>query len=147
MTTGLVILGVCHIVTALGLRPARPPGRFLLALGGVATLLVAAFPLPVEGTPASHILPAAVSFIVLSVWPLAACVPRAGVTVLGVRASAIATLTMLALLVTFAIHRDDSSQVGLFERILAATQALWPAATVLALLLAGRLMTRSHYLP
>ena len=32
----------CHLTTALALRAAASPGRVLLALGGVGTLLVAA---------------------------------------------------------------------------------------------------------
>jgi hypothetical membrane protein len=42
MTTALAGLGACHVTTALALRSAASPGRVLLALGGVATLLVAA---------------------------------------------------------------------------------------------------------
>ncbi|MFC5946093.1 DUF998 domain-containing protein, partial [Micromonospora harpali] len=49
MTLGLVGLGLCHCVTAAGLRPLAVGGRALLALGGVATLAVAAFPLPADG--------------------------------------------------------------------------------------------------
>jgi hypothetical protein len=46
MTIGLAALGICHLVTALGLRPAAGTGRLLLATGGVATVLVAVFPVP-----------------------------------------------------------------------------------------------------
>src|SRR5947209_2184569 len=46
MTTALVGLGASYVVTALALRPAATPGRLVLAAGGVATVLVTAFPLP-----------------------------------------------------------------------------------------------------
>src|ERR1700719_1348053 len=54
MTSALAGLGACHVVTALGLRPARPGGRVVLAGGGVATVLVAAFPQPAHGNSVAH---------------------------------------------------------------------------------------------
>ena len=44
MTAGLAITGLAHLVTAAGLRPVPRAGRALLALGGAATLAVAALP-------------------------------------------------------------------------------------------------------
>ncbi|MEK8106672.1 DUF998 domain-containing protein [Micromonospora sp. M12] len=44
MTIGLAGLGLCHLTTALGLVSAAPAGRALLALGGLATLVLVAFP-------------------------------------------------------------------------------------------------------
>ncbi|WP_431912398.1 DUF998 domain-containing protein [Micromonospora carbonacea] len=69
MTLGLVGLGLCHCVTAAGLRPLAAGGRALLALGGVATLAVAAFPLPADGGSTPHALAAAVAFGALALWP------------------------------------------------------------------------------
>ncbi|MFI9526984.1 DUF998 domain-containing protein [Micromonospora rosaria] len=78
MTLGLAGLGLCHCVTAAGLRPLAPAGRALLALGGVATLAVAAFPLPAGGGGSlPHTLAAAVAFGALALWP-ALAPPRAG---------------------------------------------------------------------
>src|SRR4051794_5022699 len=48
MTAALVGVGLCHLVTAYGLGAATP-GRLVHALGGLATLAVAAFPLPAVG--------------------------------------------------------------------------------------------------
>jgi hypothetical protein len=119
----------------------------LLAVGGVATVLVAAFPLPADDSSTSyHAIPATISFVALSLWPSAAYSSRARVTVLGLRASTAATLAMLALLVTFAIQRNGGGHVGLTERVLAGAQALWPATVVLTLLSAGRRTSRSRYL-
>jgi hypothetical protein len=44
MSVALLGVGVCHVVTGLALRPAAWPGRVLLMTGGVAAVLVAAFP-------------------------------------------------------------------------------------------------------
>ncbi|HYN92740.1 MAG TPA: DUF998 domain-containing protein, partial [Pilimelia sp.] len=49
MTAALVGVGACHLVTALGLTDGARAGRAALGVGGVATMLVAAFPLPVTG--------------------------------------------------------------------------------------------------
>lgn len=124
MTTALVGVGACHLTTAFALRPAAAPGRLLLALGGVGTLLVAAFPLP-EGAGSSsvHTAAAAVAFGSLAAWPLLAGRPvtrnvLAGVVLLGLVGWFVAELAA------------DSPRVGLAERVAAGAQALWPLVAV-----------------
>ena len=132
MTAGLAVLGACHIVTALGLRPAAIPGRWLLATGGLSTLVVAAAPQPVHGSARVHILAATVGFVALALWPLAASRPD-GPAVLSRRTGASVTVLLLALLGWLAVEISNDSLLGLSERVLAATQALWPLAVVLLL--------------
>ena len=68
MTAGLALLGLSHVGTALALRGAATPGRVVLAVGGVASALVAAFPLPDgDGGSAAHGLAAGVGFACLTV--------------------------------------------------------------------------------
>jgi hypothetical membrane protein len=132
MTAGLAALGVCHIVTALGLRPARAQGRWLLAVGGVSTLVVAAAPQPVHGSAPVHIVAATVGFIALSLWPLAAS--RAdGPAVLRRGTGAVLTVVLLALLGWLCAEIGGGSLLGLSERMLAGAQALWPLAAVVLL--------------
>src|SRR5947209_5157235 len=69
MTVALVGVGVCHLATAAGLRPAAPAGRVILAIGGVATLVVAAFPVPAAGISRPHTAAAWLAFTALAVWP------------------------------------------------------------------------------
>jgi hypothetical protein len=69
MTAALLGVGVCHTVTALGLSQAAPAGRVVLGVGGVATVLVAVFPLPAAGAAAAHAVAAGVAFVALAVWP------------------------------------------------------------------------------
>jgi hypothetical membrane protein len=135
MTVALAGLGTCHIVTGLALRPAAPAGRLLLMTGGVATVLVAANPEPAEGRGSlPHTVWAAVGFIALTSWPLAArkrgpLVPAA----LRPAVSAAATGVLFGLLVWFGAELiAGGRQVGLAERVLAGAQALWPLAVVLA---------------
>jgi len=49
MTLALVGVGVCYVLTAIGLRSAHRFGRISLAGAGVATLLVATFQQPPRG--------------------------------------------------------------------------------------------------
>jgi len=91
-----------------------------------------------EPKPAGGSLPhtvwAAVGFIALTAWPLAArkrgpLVPAA----LRPAVSAGATVVLLGLLVWFGAELiGGGRQVGLAERALAGAQALWPLAVVLA---------------
>ncbi len=70
MSVALLSVGVCHVVTGLALRPAAWPGRVLLMAGGVATVLVAAFPVRAgAGRSVPHTVAAAVAFIALAAWP------------------------------------------------------------------------------
>lgn len=69
MTTAVVLLGLAHSVTALGLRAVAPPGRFLLGLGGVATALVAAFPQADGHGTNSHAVVAGLAFGTFTCWP------------------------------------------------------------------------------
>ncbi len=133
MTVGIAGTGVCHLVTAAGLRPAAVPGRRLLAAGGVATVLVAVFPLPAGGGSSSlHAASAVAGFVLLSVWVVPARRYGSGVpwglrSAVAVRAAAVlGALTI----VFFAAALLASPWVGLAERAAAGSQALWPLAVV-----------------
>jgi len=129
MTTALAGLGVCHVITAVGLRSAAVPGRLLLGTGGAATVVLAAFPQPVTGDSTAHVATAAIIFPALSLWPALAWRPGAtpGPAVLLVAASG-----LLGLLGWFGLEFfSDGPRIGLSERVLAGAQALWPLAAVL----------------
>jgi hypothetical protein len=130
MTSALAGLGVCHVVTAAGLQPARGAGRMVLAGGGVATLMVAAFPQPAHGNSVGHTIAATVAFVALGGWPLFGARRRASGPLLRPFSSAAASGILLGLVVWFAteIH---GGQRGLAERAAAGAQALWPLAVVL----------------
>ncbi len=120
MTMGLFVLGVCHLVTAAGLPEAAPAGRILLALGGAATIVVAASPQPA----AAHIPAAAVSFGALALWPALSDLPdrRTGIVATGV---------MLVMLAWLGVELRGGDHLGLSERLLAGFQAVWPLFVVL----------------
>jgi len=135
MTLALAGVGACHVSTGLALRPAAPAGRLILMSGGAAVMLVAAFPETAgDGGSLPHTFWAAVGFLALAVWPLAA--RRRGSWVpalLRPGACAGAAGVLLGLLVWFGTElAGGGRQLGLAERVLAGAQAVWPLAVVLA---------------
>ncbi|AWL42575.1 MULTISPECIES: DUF998 domain-containing protein [unclassified Streptomyces] len=72
MTSALVGLGVCDVVTACGLRPAARAGRVALGGGGLSAMLLALFPAPASGGSLDHGTVVAVGFALLALWPVLA---------------------------------------------------------------------------
>jgi hypothetical membrane protein len=134
MSLALLGVGACHVSTGLALRPAASPGRILLMIGGVATALVAAYPVPAgAGHSVPHTASAAVAFLALAVWP--AFGGRRGPAVPWVLRPAVcvgASVALLCLLGWFYLELSAGGrQLGLAERVAAEAQALWPLAVVI----------------
>jgi len=123
MTVGIAILGCCYLAMAIGLPALALLGRRTLAVGGVATLLVAVFPLPLP----AHGPIALTAFVAMSIWPALSNAPSRAVSV-G------ATAVMLGLLAWFFQALQQHELAGLSERALAGCQSLWPAAVILYLM-------------
>nr|WP_231134543.1 DUF998 domain-containing protein [Motilibacter deserti] len=133
MTAALAGLGVCHLVTARGLRAAPAGARGVLAVGGAATLAVAALPLPVEGGSPAHAVAAGVAFAALSVWPVCGrpADQRALPLLRAVPAVGAAAL-LTGLVAWFAVEvAAGGARLGLAERLAAGAQAVWPLLVVL----------------
>lgn len=130
MTTALAGLGICHLTTAGALRGAAPAGRAILAGGGVATVLVAVFPLPAdESGSTAHTIVAGTAFLALAVWPALAGRRDAahGAAPLRPVASVAAAAVLLGLVGWFGAElTSDGDRVGLTERVAAGAQSLWP---------------------
>lgn len=121
MTTGFVLLGACHVVTASGLVTAGRLARAVLATGGIATLVVAASPQPA----AAHAPAAAVAFGALAVWT---ALQRRGARRVGVP---LAVLNA-ALVLWFVLELRSGTYAGLSERVVAVSEALTPVVVLLA---------------
>ncbi|MBO1751211.1 DUF998 domain-containing protein [Actinotalea sp. BY-33] len=133
MTAGLAVTGVCHVITALGLRGVPRAGRVVLAVGGVATAAVAALPVDVAGGP--HGLAAGVAFAGLSLWPLGAW-RREGTGPLRREVAWGAAAVLTGLLVWFVLELQQVTSTGgaltgASERVVAGAQAVWPLVVVL----------------
>lgn len=139
MSGALVGVGLSHVATASALGNAKAAGRLVLGLGGLATLLVAAFPLPAgDRSSSAHTAAATAAFVSLAVWPAFAWKdPRApgrnAPVLLRRQASAAAAGTLLLFLAWFFVEQLLSGQrIGLSERAAAGAQALWPLAVVVS---------------
>jgi hypothetical membrane protein len=129
MASALVGVGACHIITAAGLAPARRLGRAVLAGGGGATLLVAAFPQSVQGNSVAHSIAATLAFTAVGAWPLIAGRRGHWAPLLTRRMSTAAAVVLLRLVLWFAIALNGDLR-GLGERVAAGAEALWPLAVV-----------------
>lgn len=132
MTAALTGLGLCYVVTAWSLRPAHRLGRWLLVVGGVATVLVAAFPLPSgDGRSTAHTVAAGAALVAPALWPAAAWRRGAHGWPLRRGPALVAAAVLLGLVGWFAVERGGD-RVGLAERVAAGAQALWPLVVVAA---------------
>jgi len=137
MTLMFALTGLCHVVTSVYAVGIGRAGRIALGLAGLATIAVAAFPLPtVAGSSTAHTLSAMAGFVLLAIWPA-----------LGMRRSshypwlirpfgAVAgTLVMGGVCLWFLSvwTSSDPALLGLSERAAANLESLWPALVVAAL--------------
>lgn len=77
MTSALIALGACHVITACGLRSAAFPGRVALGGGGAAAMMLVLFPAPSSGGSLDHGAVVTVGFSLLAMWPVLAVRRRA----------------------------------------------------------------------
>lgn len=146
MTVALLAVGACYVVTGAGLRPASGAGRIMLMVGGVATMMVAAFPQPIRGNGVDHTIAATIAFIALAAWPIMAVRRRAGVRVLTGALAIPATAVMLGLLTCFTLEIHGSHR-GLAERGAALAEVLWPLVVVIGARYAPQRRRRSRLAP
>ncbi|HEY1698412.1 MAG TPA: DUF998 domain-containing protein [Trebonia sp.] len=127
MTATFIAVGAIAIVTALGLRPAAGPGRFVLGAGGFGGMMVAAFPEHLGGSLV-HACWAGVGFGGLVLWPLIAS--RGGPDVpWGLRRATGAAVTGVycALLIWFLTEElTRGLEIGVAERAAGLSMCLWP---------------------
>lgn len=141
MTIVFVIAALCHVVTGVFARGVGPAGRVALVLAGVASLAVAAFPLPtVAGTSVPHRLSAIVGFILLAAWPLLGMrLHRRFPAIVRPVGALLGTALLTAVCVWFLVvwTAPPSGTLGLIERIAADSESVWPAVVMVGLALAG----------
>ncbi|MGW0712507.1 DUF998 domain-containing protein [Streptomyces sp. NPDC002643] len=135
MTGALLALGICHLLTAWGLRVAALAGRVALGCGGVSALVVALLPAPSSGGSMPHGSAAAVGFALLAVWPVLAA-DRSGAAPWALRPapSLAATAVMGAGAAWFVIEMHRHGAPGVAERCVTSFQSLWPFVVVVSCL-------------
>ncbi|QIP83382.1 DUF998 domain-containing protein [Streptomyces sp. Tu 2975] len=136
MTGALLALGLCHLFTAWGLRPAALAGRVALGGGGLAAFAVVLIPAPSSGGSLRHGSVAAVGFTLLAVWPVLAA-DRGGAAPWGLRPlpSLVVTALMGLGALWFLIEIQRHGVTGVAERLVTCIQSLWPLVVVASCLL------------
>ena len=128
MTAALVVTGLAHVVTAWALVPARVAGRALLAAGGIATLALAAVPLPSRNeSSVVHTVVATLAFLLLAVWPWFGARP-AGPPVLAHRVARPAAVVMTVAVASLGFAFGTAT-FGLHERVVGFLTVAWPLVT------------------
>ncbi|MEY3278373.1 MAG: hypothetical protein RLZZ426_859 [Actinomycetota bacterium] len=132
MNTMFVLAGLCHMTTAWFSPGIALLGRIALGLAGLASIGVAVFPLPtVLGTSTEHRVVAAMSFVLLAVWPLLGWRQNHPVKMLRPLPMIASAIVLGSLcLWFFAVWSDLGGTTGLVERIAVAAEALFPAFIV-----------------
>jgi hypothetical membrane protein len=142
MTVMFALTGVSHLITAIYAVGIGRVGRLALGLAGVATLGVAAFPLPTMATSSEeHRLAAILGFVLLAIWPaLGMRFSREFPWLIRPVGAFIGTAVMATICFWFLAvwPSPETGYVGLVERAAANLESLWPAVVVAALFLRQR---------
>jgi hypothetical membrane protein len=138
ITTTLILLGCCYLVTAAGLTGIRPAARVLLVIAGLSSLGIAASPESAGGPTAVHLAWTVIGAIIIAIWPAAAGWGSDGqFVVLSVPVRVVVTATFLALLGWLLSETQGGTDLGLAERLDTSVQTVWPFVVALALRLSG----------
>jgi hypothetical membrane protein len=139
MTTALLVVGGCHLVTAAGLTALRMPARALLVIAGASSIGIALFPEPLTGSTPAHLAFTALGAAVIAIWPaftISRAMPRpAIVSEVG---AAIVTALFLILLAWLVSETQGGSDLGLAERLSSSVETCWPFAVAASLWYAAR---------
>lgn len=134
VTVGLLGVGTCYLVTALGLTGLCAAARVLLVVAGVAAVGLASSPVPVRGSTPSHVAWTVVGAATMTVWPATVrhrAPPQPPIPSLG--SAAIVTVMLLALLGWTLVETQRGEFLGLAERLSTAVQTTWPLVVAVAL--------------
>jgi hypothetical membrane protein len=133
MTAGLVVVGVCHVVTAAGLTSFRRGVRLLLACGGLGGVGVAVFAEPKYGFNSAHIVFATLCVLILALWPATIVACRwARPTAVNRRTAVTVTALFLGLAAWVFAAGHGGGGLGIAERVDTAVENAWPLVIVLA---------------
>ncbi len=146
MTSALVGVGFCFLLAALGLRPAGPVGRLLLAGGGVAVLSIAVFRQPHRGYSLPHELAVIVAGLTCCTWPVFASYRRHPAPLLTRPPSIAAAGVSVGLAAWYSLE-SHGALLGLAERFAAAAPPLWLLAVAVTVRRTFTRCAASHAVP
>ena len=130
MTAAFVVTGLAHVVTALALPGLRRRARVCFAAGGLATVAIAALPIPDSGVNrTSHVVVSGLAVACLALWPWLGAAPG-GPWPLRPRVARTATVVLGVLAVTLLVAMLAGWYAfGLVERTVGAAEVGWALVT------------------
>ena len=134
VTTALLLVGACYVVTGVGMTVLRLSARVGLVVSGAAATGVALCPEPVKGTTTQHMAFTTVGAAAIAVWPALTVRRGPGVSaVVSVPVTTTATVVFMGLLTWLFFEAQTDGRVGLAERVDSSIQACWPFVVAVAL--------------
>ncbi|MET8568890.1 DUF998 domain-containing protein [Streptomyces sp. NPDC004783] len=131
MNGAFLALGLCHLLTAWGLRAAAVAGRVALGGGGLAAFAVVLLPAPTSGGSLRHGAVAVIGFTLLAVWPVLA-IDGDGSAPWALRPAPCVGATVVMALggAWFLYEMTRHGAAGVAERVVTFFQSLWPFVVV-----------------
>jgi hypothetical membrane protein len=141
MSGFFVFGGVLTLIVSISAKALALPGRIALLLSAIATFGLTVFPTPLVGFSVEHRVFAIASFALSAFWPILAMRFRKDAPwIIRPMASIIGTTLQLALAVWFLSTWTDpeTTNVGVWERVVTVSQALYGSIVVIVIYLGSK---------
>ncbi len=141
MSSFFVLGGILTLVAAIYARTLAMPGRVALFLSAICTFGLTIFPTPLIGYSLMHRIFAISSFVLSAGWPILAMRLRKDAPwIIRPTASIIGTSLQTALALWFLSTWTDpaATNVGVWERVVAVSQALYVSVVVIVIYMGQR---------
>jgi hypothetical membrane protein len=138
MSAFFVLGGVLTLIVSIEAKTLAMPGRVALFLAAIATFGLTIFPTPLIGYSLWHRIFAITSFVLSAAWPLLAMRRRKDAPwIIRPTASILGTAAQTALALWFLSSWTDpaATDVGVWERVVAVSQALYVSVVVIVIYL------------
>jgi hypothetical membrane protein len=134
VTSALIVVGACYLVTAGCLPGLRRSARVVLLIAGISSIGIAFSPQPVEGSSAMHLVWTCLGAAAITIWP-AFTASRAPSPPLILRARGVVVVTAVFLVLSawLVAETQHGSALGLTERLVSGIQITWPFVVALTL--------------
>lgn len=146
MSSFFVLGGTLTLIAAIYARSLAMPGRVALFVSAICTFGLTIFPTPLVGYSLMHRIFAISSFVLSAGWPILAMrVRRDAPWIIRPVASLIGTALQTALALWFLSTWTDptATTVGVWERVVAVSQALYVSVVVIVIY-RGQMPTRKE---
>lgn len=138
MSSFFVLGGLLTLVAALYARTLAMPGRVALFISAICTFGLTIFPTPLIGYSLMHRIFAISSFVLAAGWPILAMrLSKDAPWIIRPVASIVGTALQTALALWFLSTWTDpaATSIGVWERVVAVSQALYVSVVVITIYL------------